>query len=76
MGLGLDIFETGAKLIQNAEAGFKAGLDGAGANPDDPTALIQLQILAFMFTNTVSSVSGTLGSVSSATQSAAGKIGQ
>jgi hypothetical protein len=76
MGIGLDIYQAGAGLIGNAEAGFKAGLDGAGANPDDPTSLIKLQILAFMFTNTVSSVSGTLGSVSSATQSAAGKIGQ
>lgn len=76
MGLGLEMFGLGSQLINNAQAGFKAGLENAGNNVDDPTALIQLQILAFMFTNTVSSVSGTLGSVSSATQSAAGKIGQ
>lgn len=74
MGLGVDLFQAGSAMINTAQTAFTQGL--AGANADDPTALIQLQILAFMFTNTDSSVSGTLGSVSSATQSAAGKIGQ
>jgi hypothetical protein len=74
MGLGVDLYQAGEQMINVAQGAFKDGL--AGATADDPTALIKLQILAFMFTNTVSSVSGTLGSVSSATQSAAGKVGQ
>ncbi|MEJ2670355.1 MAG: hypothetical protein P8176_05875 [Gammaproteobacteria bacterium] len=74
MGIGVDIFTAGTGMIDTAQSAFTKGL--AGANAEDPKALIKLQILAFMFTNTVSSVSGTLQSVSSATQSAAGKIGQ
>lgn len=74
MGIGAEILSAGSGLISGAQGSLTSALKGVDA--DDPTALIGLSVKAFMFTNTVSSVSGTISSVSSATQSAAGKIGQ
>lgn len=74
MGIGAEILSAGSGLISGTQGSLTSALKGV--DPDDPTALIGLSVTAFMFTNTVSSVSGTISSVSSATQSAAGKIGQ
>lgn len=74
MGIGTDLANAGLGLIQGAQGTLQDGLQNV--NPDDPASLIQLQLFAFIFQNTVQSVSGTLQSVSSASSSSAQKIGQ
>ena len=74
MGIGVEVFTFGVNAIDEQSANFQNALQGV--DPSSPQALIKLQLQAFLFTNTVSSVTGTLQSVSSATQSAAQKVGQ
>ena len=73
MGIGADILGTGQGIISEAQGNFQSQLQNGIT--DDPASLIQMQYNAFIFTNSVTTVGGSLGSVSSATQSAASKIG-
>lgn len=74
MGIGAEILSVGTGAIATADTNFQGKLAADGL-ADDPAALIDLQYQAFIFTNTVSTVSGSLGAISSATQSAASKVG-
>ncbi len=74
MGIGANIYNFGVNTIAEAENSLQSGLELV--DEDDPKGLIRLQVLAFLFTNTVQSISGTLQSVSTATQAAAQRVGQ